>query len=112
MISGYIEITANSFGRNLTIQTLFNPAVTLVAVVRSYFLQMRFNARRSLSVSLEVQPELRRLLNVSLGFSNSVMVLDMVALEKPSRSTVLVTEAPTIRAPIIHSNQSQLGNSF
>ena len=39
---------------------------------------------------------------VTGGFSvNSVMVLDMVVLEKPSSSAVLVTEAPAIRAPTI-----------
>ena len=62
---------------------------------------MRFNARRSLSVSLEVWPELLWLLEVFLCFLNSVMVLDMASLEKPSNSAVLVTEAPAIRAATI-----------
>ena len=62
---------------------------------------MRFNARRSLSVSLEVRPELLRLLEVFPYFENSTLVLDMLALEKPSSSAGLVTEAPAIRVPAI-----------
>ena len=62
---------------------------------------MRFNARRSLSISLEVRPELIRLLEDFPCFLNSVMVLDMAALENSSSSAILVTDSPAIRAPTI-----------
>ena len=60
------------------------------------FPAMRFNARRSLSVSPKVHPELLRLLEVFSCLLNSV--LDMVAVETPNSSGVLATEALSIRA--------------
>ena len=73
----------------------------MAAVVRCFLPTMPFNARRSLSVSLQVVPESLRLLKIFPCFLISVMVLDKVALEKPSSSSVLVTEAPAIRTPTI-----------
>jgi len=44
---------------------------------------------------------LLRLLEVLPCFSNSDIVPDMVVLEKPKSSAVLVIEAPAMRAPTI-----------
>ena len=62
---------------------------------------MCFNVCRSLLVTLEVGPELLRLLEGFHCFLNFVMVLGMVALEKPISSAVLVNEAHAIRVPTI-----------
>ena len=67
----------------------FNSAVTLAAIVRCFLSTMRFNARWSLSVSLEAKPELIWLLEFFPGFLNFVMVLDMLALEKRSSVQLL-----------------------
>ena len=93
MISCFIELIVQAvLVETVLFRCWFNSTVTLAAVDRCVLPAMRFNARRSLSVSLEVRPELFWL----LGFLNSVLVLDMAALEKPSSSAVLVSEAPTI----------------
>ena len=86
--------------------------VTLASVVQCFLLTMRFNASRPLSVSLEVRPELCRL--IARGFPcflNSVMVLAMEVLVKPSTSTLLVTEAPAIRLSTIYHFQTQFGHA-
>ena len=49
----------------------------------------------------ESQLEIRRKLEVFSSILNSVMVLDIVALEKPSASAVLLTEAPAILATTV-----------
>ena len=46
-----MELTATTFSRNLAIEML-NQSVSLAAVVRCFLPTMRFNARRSPSVSL------------------------------------------------------------
>ena len=89
-----------------------NATITLAAVVR-YFLQtVRLNAHRSLSVSLEIRPELLRFLEGFPCFLNSVMVLDMAALEKPPSSYVVVTEAHAIGVtticPFLNSVRSRI----
>ena len=99
IISGIIELAANSFGRNWTIQMLIQFSSGLPTI--------SFNASRSPSVSWEVRPESLRLLESFLRYLNSVMNLDIVAL-KPSSSSVLVTEAPAIRAPTIYPSSNSL----
>ena len=74
------SLMANSFGRNWTIGMLIQLSSYLAAVVWCFLPTMRFNERLSLSVSLEVRPELLWLLEVFPCFLNSAMVLDMVAL--------------------------------
>ena len=63
------------------------------SIVRCFLPTMHFNTSRSVSVSF-VRPELLGFLEGFPRFLNSVIVLDTVALDKPSSSAVLVTEAP------------------
>lgn len=61
---------------------------------------MRFNDRRSITETLEGLPELLRLVEVfPVFFSNCVMVLDIVALEKPKSFAVLVIGGPARTLP-------------
>ena len=78
-------------GRNWTIQMLSQLSSHFGAVVRCFLPTMRFITRRSLLANLEVRPELLWLLEGFPCFLNSLKVLDIVALEKPSSSAVLVT---------------------
>ena len=87
--------------RIVVVRCKFKSAVTLVAVIRCFLPKTRSNARRFLSVSLQVRPVLFRFLEIFPCFLNSVIVLEIEALEKPSSSAVLVTEAPAIQAPTI-----------
>ena len=96
MISDFIELTANSFGRDWTVQMLMQPSSHFGGSNPMLSSHNGCDAGRSLTISLEVRAELLLFLEVFQCFTNSVVVLAMVALEKPSSSTVLVTEAPAI----------------
>ena len=62
------------------------------------------------SVSLEVRPELLRLLEGFSCFFNSDMAVGTVALKKPSNSAVFATEASAIRAPTICHFSNSVGS--
>ena len=82
MISGIIELAANCFGREWTIEMLTELYSHFGGSSPMLFPARRVDARRSLLVSLEVRPELHWLPEVFPCFFNSVMVIDIVALEK------------------------------
>ena len=64
MISGFIELTVNIFGWNRIIQMLIKLSSHFGGSSPMFSFHMRFNARQSPLVSLEVWPELHRLLEV------------------------------------------------
>ena len=112
MISGFIELPAKSFGRNWTIQMLIQLGSHFGGGSLMFSSHNALNA--SLSVSLKVWPIFLRMLEVFSCFLNSVTILDMVALEKPISSAVLVIEAPAIRDDLQRFTlfQTQLGHAF
>ena len=91
MISVFIELTANRFSRNYTIQMLiqlsshFGGNSPILSLYNSWFWKSGKNYSGCCRFSVLL---------------NSGMVLDMVTLEKPSSSAVLVT-GPALRAPTI-----------
>ena len=89
-IPGFIELAPNSFGRTWIIQILIQLSRNFGGSSQVLYFH---NARRYLSVSLEDRPELLQLLEVFPFFLTSVMIFDMVAIEKTSSSAALVTEA-------------------
>ena len=84
MISGFIELMAYGFWSKLDYQMLIQLSSQFSGSSAMLSSHNAFNARQSLSVSLEVCPELLRVLKVFMCFLNSVLVLDMEALEKTS----------------------------
>ena len=78
MIHGFIEFTANSFGRNWTIEMLIRLISHFGGSSSMLSSHNAFQCTRSLSVSLDVRQELLRLLEVLPYFLNSVIVIDIV----------------------------------
>ena len=95
-ISSFIELTVNSFGRDWTIQMLIQLRSQFGGSSPMLSSHNTFSARRSLSVSLDVRPELLRLLEAFPCFLITFMVLDMVDLEISSSSAVSCHTSSTI----------------
>ena len=115
--SNRIISTNLSIGKSNWIETglfrcWFNPAVTLAAVVRCFLSTMRFNARRSLSVSLEIRLELLRLLKVFSCFMNSFMVLDLGSSRKIKQFSYFGDRLLSYEIQQIFISQTQLGHVF
>ena len=110
LISGFIELTSNTFSRYWTIQMLIHLSSHFGGSSPILSPTLLFNAYRSLSVSLEVLPELLWLQEIFPLLHEFCHGPYMIALEKPCSFAVLVTEALAIRAPtfILIYNMSTL----